>query len=467
MSPLARQLYFEGSEHIARRDHARAEQCLRQATAISPEFAEAHANLGWLLEEASQLDEAARSYRQAAALCPQSAHIQLNYATLLSRRKEFGPAEQVFQRAIELDPASAAVWSNLAVMYTQMELFDQAEDCCRKSLALAPGYANAKVNLSYLCLREGRFEEGLAAYEARAWQSHLLAGMGRVAWHGEPLNGRSILIGPEGGHGDIIQFARYASELKLRGAGRVGLVCPPALLALMTSLTDLDDVLPMDAAPDPTAWDCRVSLMSLPFLCQTRLASIPARLPYLQAPSGLSGRWHDRLPASGLRVGLVWRGNANFQNDDERSLPSLSLLASLAEVAGVCFISLQKGRGEEEAGDQTFGSGFQQFATQINSFADTAAIVQQLDLVISVDTAVAHLAGAMGKACWVLLPSHLTDWRWLTERSDSPWYPGTMRLFRQSVRGDWSTTIAQVHDALQTLSFAAAAPACPLPPCHG
>lgn len=452
MSPSAQQLYFEGSEHIARHDHARAEQCLRQATAIAPDFAEAHANLGWLLEDANQLDEAAQSYRQAAMLCPQSAHIQLNYATLLSRRQAFGPAEQAFQRAIDIDPACAAAWSNLAVMYTQMGHFDQAEDCCRQSLALAPDYAKAKVNLSYLCLRNGRFEEGLAAYEARAWQCSLQGRVAGPAWRGEPLDGRSILIGPEGGHGDIIQFARYARELKQRGAGRVGLICPPALATLMSSLDGIDEVIAMDAPLQDAAWDCWVSLMSLPFICRTRLDSIPAGLPYLRAPVSLATRWRERLPGQGLRVGLVWRGNAKFQNDEQRSLPSLNLLAGLADIPGVQFISLQKGAGEEEATDSAFGSALLQPGPGIDSFADTAAIVQHLDLLISVDTAVAHLAGALGKPCWVLLPEHLTDWRWLAQRTDSPWYPGVMRLFRQAQRGDWTPVIAQVREALQALA---------------
>jgi hypothetical protein len=328
--------------------------------------------------------------------------------------------------------------------------FQQAEACCRKSLALAPGYAKAKVNLSYLCLRNGRFKEGLAAYEARAWQCTLQDRVAGPAWRGEALDGRSILIGPEGGNGDIIQFARYARELKQRGAGRVGLICPLALTVLMNSLDGIDEVIAMDAPLQGTAWDCWVSLMSLPFLCQTRLDAIPASLPYLRAPAVLVTRWRESLPTQGLRVGLVWRGNAEFQNDEERSLPSLNLLAGLADIPGVRFVSLQKGAGEEEATGSALGSALLQPGTGIDSFADTAAIVQHLDLVISVDTAVAHLAGALGKPCWVLLPHHLTDWRWLEQRTDSPWYPGAMRLFRQAARGKWTPVIAQVREALQT-----------------
>jgi hypothetical protein len=195
-------------------------------------------------------------------------------------------------------------------------------------------------------------------------------------------------------------------------------------------------------------WDCWTPMLSLPLHCGTRLNSIPATLPYLQAMPERRARWQARLPTQGLRVGLVWKGNPRFENDADRSLSGLELLAPLGAVAGVQFISLQKGEGEDQARHPPAGLSLLHLGSEIEDFADTAAIVAGLDLVICVDTAVAHLAGALGRPCWVLLPHYKTDWRWLEGRSDSPWYPGLLRLFRQGPGEDWTAVVEEVRLAL-------------------
>jgi hypothetical protein len=278
-------------------------------------------------------------------------------------------------------------------------------------------------------------------------------------WMGEPLAGRALLIVTDAGHGDLIQMARYAPQLRALDAGRLVLVCQSGLKALMqrpaSREAGFDEVLSFDDALPRTHWDCWVALMSLPFLCGTQLSSIPAPLPYLQPDvarvaqraAQLALVW-PALPRSALRVGLVWRGNPLHENDADRSLPSLSLLEPLGRIPGVHFVSLQCGAAQAEALSPPAGLPLHALAEPLSDFADTAAVVANLDLVIGVDTSVIHLAGALGKPVWVMLPRHKADWRWLQDREDSPWYPGVMRLFRQSQIGDWAPVIEQVAQAL-------------------
>jgi hypothetical protein len=232
------------------------------------------------------------------------------------------------------------------------------------------------------------------------------------------------------------------------GAASLTLLCHPGLKRLFATLAGVDEVLSLADAVPAAGWDFWTPPMSLPYFCRTRLHSIPAPIPYLAAEPQRLARWRTLLPASALRVGLVWRGNPRFENDADRSLPSLELLVPLAKVAGVSFVSLQKGPGEDEARCPPAGLELLALGDAIGDFADTAAIISQFDLLISVDTAVAHLAGALGTPCWLLLPDYRTDWRWLTGRSDSPWYPQTMRLFRQPAGAGWPPVVAAVAEAL-------------------
>ncbi len=216
-------------------------------------------------------------------------------------------------------------------------------------MSLDDSYKTARFNLSYLLLRQGRFEEGWFCLEYRDWRSGLANHLQCPLWQGEPLAGKSILIGYEAGHGDMIQFCRYAAVLKAQGAASVTLVCHPALKVLFTSAAGVDDVIALDEPIPASGWDYWTPLLSIPHHCKTRLDSIPANIPYLHAPAELIEKWAALLPQAGLRVGLVWKGNPLFENDADRSLPSLDVLAPLGAVANVNFVSLQKGAGEEEA----------------------------------------------------------------------------------------------------------------------
>jgi Tfp pilus assembly protein PilF len=447
VSNSAPALFEQGCEHLAAGDAASAEASWRAALQLDPDLAEAHANLGFVLDERGALDEAEACYRRAIALNPDLAQVHLNFGVMLAGQKRLAEAQAAFKTATQLDPNSASAWSNLGGLYAGMKRDGEAEACCRQAMALDQSYAKARFNLAYVLLRQGRFEEGWLCLESRDWYLALQSHLDCPRWRGEPLQGRRLLIGYEAGHGDMIQFVRYAAVLKAQGAAHISLLCHPALKTLFASLNGVDEVIAFDEELPVAAWDCWTPLLSIPYHCQTRLDSIPADIPYLRASAEHLQEWLPLLPADGVRVGLVWRGSPAFENDVDRSLPGLDVLLPLGRVKGVQFISLQKGAGEDQAQHPPAGLPLLHLGSRIEDFADTAAIVSSLDLVICVDTAVAHLAGALGKPCWVLLPDYKTDWRWLESCTDSPWYP-SMRLFRQSTAGNWADVVAAVQAAL-------------------
>lgn len=454
----AEALFFAANAHWRAGEMALAEACLREALGLAPSFAEAHANLALLLDQSGHKAEAESHYRQALAGHPGCVQTLLNFGAMLAQQKRFTEAEEAYRRALALHPESAVAWSNLGVLQACCKDEAAAEASYRRAIALDADYALARFNFSYLLLRQGRFDEGWACLEARDWYAPLERHLACPRWRGEDLGGKSILIGFEAGHGDMIQFCRYAAVLKQRGAARVDLLCHPGLKSLFATLSGVDQVIGLDEPLPATAWDFWTPPLSLPGYCRTRLATIPASLPYLRADPLKAADWAAVLRAevvdgatSGrrdLRVGLVWKGNPLFENDADRSLPGLHLLAALGAVVGVRFFSLQKGAGEDEAADPPAGLPLLSLGPRLTDFADTAALIANLDLVISVDTAVAHLAGALGKPCWLLLPDYKTDWRWLTGRDDSPWYPGVMRLFRQPAGGGWAPVVNALTKAL-------------------
>jgi len=429
-------------------DYDKAEECFRQALAIQPDFSEALANLGWLRERACAMEEAEVCYRRSIAIRPDVIQPYLNFGVLLMNLRRFAEAEALYRQALQVAPDSPAAWSNLGVLLACIKRETEAEQCYRKAMQLDNTYAKAQFNLSYILLRQGRLEEGWRCLEARDWYATLTRYFTCPRWRGESLAGRSMLIGFEAGHGDMIQFCRYAMVLKDMGAAWISLVCHTGLKGLFASLSSVDEVLSFQDDIPKSGWDFWTPPLSLPFHCQTRLEGIPASIPYLQADLAKMTHWSRLLPPHKTRIGLAWKGSPNFENDAYRSLPSLDLLAPFGSVRGVQWVSLQKGKGEVEAHHPPPGLDLLALGSSLEDFADTAALIECLDLVISVDTAVAHLAGALGKSCWVLLPDYRSDWRWLTDRSDSPWYPKHTRLFRQTDSEGWVPVIAKVVTAL-------------------
>jgi tetratricopeptide (TPR) repeat protein len=453
----AETLFYQANELIGKGEFAFAEQAFRRALVLEPDLAEIHANLAWLLEQQKRYAEAELCYRRALLLAPWQLQILSNFAVMLVTLKRFDEAESLYRQALLIDDSSVFVWSNLGVLLACTWREDEAERCYRRALELDPDYRKAAFNLAYLLLRQGRYEEGWQRLESRDWLEPLAKELQEngtiVSWQGEELAGKSILICFEAGHGDMLQFCRYASLLKKRGAARVSIHCHPGLTTLLTGLDGVDDTIALGEKIDVGNWNYWVALYSLPRLFMTRLDNIPDDLPYLSVAPDRISHWEREMAVTKniLRVGLVWKGNPNFENDADRSMPSLAPLATLGNIPGVQFFSLQKGAGEAEAANQPAPLSLKDLAPGIADFADTAAIVMNLDLIIAVDTAIVHLAGALGKPCWVMLPAYRQDWRWLKGRQDSPWYPGVMRLFRQTSAGDWSTVVTEIELALAKL----------------
>lgn len=398
----------------------RAEAYLRRALELAPNFPDALHNLGNLLRDCRRLDEAADCFRQVLAL----------------------------------RPGFAEAYADQGLLLVMQGLDAEAESNYRRALALRADCAAAELNLALLLLAQGHWQEGLRRYEARCALPSFIrlnAALGHLPfpkWQGQDLHGKSIVLWPEQGYGDQIQFCRYAAVLKQLGAVKVTLVCDVALTDLFRSLTAVDVLIAKTDTARLAGHDYWILLLSLPLYCNTTVDNLPAAMPYLQASPKALAQWVRKLPAQGLRVGLVWHGAGAHSQDRFRSLLDLQCLAPLWGVSEVVFISLQQGQGASAASQQQANLPILSLGEHCRDFAATAAIVAQLDLLICVDTAVAHLAGALGTPCWLLLHTPATDWRWLRERSDSPWYPGTLRLFRQQTGGDWAEVIAEVAAAL-------------------
>lgn len=427
-----------------------AEPLLREALAVAPDSVDVLSNLGTLLDDVGRRDEAEALYARALSLDPDHAGALSNLGSLLMHQGRLEEAERHIRRALELQPRMTEALINLAFLLRAQGRPAEAESTYRRALDIEPGNSLAELNLCFLLLAQGRLREAWPLHGARLQPQRRQVNtrvptFGWPQWRGESLQGRSLVIWPEQGLGDAIQFLRYARLLKQRGLARLTVVCQPSLAPLLRTLEGVDAVEVNVSAVQPH--DYWVLLMDLPERFDTTLETIPADLPYLRPDPARVARWSPRLPA-GRRVGLVWRGSPGHRNDAHRSLPGLATLAPLWRVRGVQFISLQKGAGEDEAAQPPAGQPLVDLGRHFGDFADAAAVISQLDLVICVDTSVAHLAGALGKPVWLLLPRLGTDWRWLTGREDSPWYPGVMRLFRQRVVDDWTEVVDRIAQAL-------------------
>jgi len=349
------------------------------------------------------------------------------------------------RRAVQIKPDYAQAHNNLCSALYQRGQVTEATAAATRAVSLKPEFADAHWSLGLMLLAQGNFAQGWQEYEWR-WQRDNFTTPQRdfpqPRWDGQDLHGKTILLHAEQGLGDTLQFVRYAPMVAQKG-GRVILECQRDLKRLLSQLPGVDEIMTTSESLPP--FDLHCPLMSLPSVFKTELASIPVAIPYLKSDPVLAAVWRSRLASASTarRVGLVWAGSPLKRRDRNRSI-MLAQFAPLASITNVVFHSLQKG----EAGKQLPPKGLilRDFGAELNDFADTAALLDCLDLIITVDTAVAHLAGAMGKQVWTLLP-FAPDGRWLLNREDSPWYP-TMRLFRQTRIGDWATPIYQVRDLL-------------------
>jgi tetratricopeptide (TPR) repeat protein len=433
---------------IALADLGRTDEAVasyRQAIGLNPRFAEAHNNLGNALLKKRLFDEAILEFEQALAARPDYPEAMMNLGAALKAINQDDRAVDLFRRALKLRPDFFEALLNYGQALCDSRHFDEAIAAFRKAIALRPDDPAAHFHLSGVLLLTGNFSDGWREYEWRLLKPDFgiaKTRFPRPRWTGQDLAGKRILLHAEQGAGDIIQFCRLATPLAQRGAQTI-LACPPTLLRLLRTLDGISHLITdTQTAPD---FDYHCYLLSLPLLFGLNLQTIPARVPYLHPQPDSAEHWRSRLMPLGNRkkIGLVWAGNPNHSNDHNRSIPA-SAFAPLSEIPGVSLISLQKVEGANPPPPP----GFEliDHTAEIFDYADTAALIANLDLVIAADTSVAHLAGALAKPVWTLLPFH-PDLRWMLDRSDSPWYP-TMRLFRQPRPSDWQTPIRQIADAL-------------------
>jgi tetratricopeptide (TPR) repeat protein len=420
-----------------KRELTEAVDCFRKSLSLRPDHGEALNNLGNALREQGRLDEAQSALRRALDLRPNVPQIHNNLANVLRSDAHLVEAIQEYRRAVALEPRYAEGWNNLGVVLRETGQIQESIDAHRKAIASDPAFADAHFALAFSLLLSGDFHNGWREYE---WRLRRKTGSQVLErnWDGADLDGRTILLHAEQGFGDTIQFARYVPLVMHRG-GKVIVACQRELVRLLGHLSGVERVISIDE-PLP-GFHVHCPLMSLPLVFGTGHESIPANVPYLAADLASAATWAKRVsPGARLNIGLAWTGRPTHPDDRNRSIPA-SALAPLAAVPNVSFHSLQPGSSmsglELDIIDHT---------DRLRDFADTAALIANLDLVITADTAVAHLAGAMAKPVWLMLP-FAPDWRWMLSRDDSPWYP-TMRLFRQPVPRHWTNVIANISRAL-------------------
>jgi Flp pilus assembly protein TadD len=471
-----------------------AERAFRRVVGLVPQFAPAHDGLASTLKRQGRINEAISSYRstldidpnspetltnlglalvesdpaQAVDYCrsavefgPQFAQTHNNLGFVMTRNGQHEEAIASCRRALEINPNFADAFTNLGTAYLAFGMRDAAAKSFERAIALSPESAQARFNQSALLLLRGKFKDGWQQYE---WRRRTGEAPPRdfvqPRWNGEPLEGKTVMIWAEQGLGDTLQFVRYAAMVKNLGA-RVVFECQKPLLKLIRSAKGIDCLVEQESGVEVSGqrsevgeFDYQIPLLSLPGVFKTTLETIPAEVPYLFAEPALILKWRERLVhVEGFRIGINWQGRPGKGPWQARNIP-VEMFESLAEIPGFQLVSLQKDAEPSLAlrASEAVGKGqsaiieLGEFDTEHGAFIDTAAIMMNLDLVITSDTSVAHLAGALGVPVWVALP-FVPDWRWLLDRSDSPWYP-TMRLFRQKKLGDWAGVFEEIKAAL-------------------
>ena len=477
--------YALGNVCLAERQFADAEAAYRKCVAIRPDHARGHGNLGFTLNELNRPKDAQAAYEKSLKLCPDLAEVHHNLGNLLREDDRLADAIVRYDRALQIRPDYGKAWINrgialmaqgrldeaiadlergvglrpdlpdshtsLGAALSVVQRFDEALAAYERALTLNGEHAEAGWNQSLIHLLRGDYERGFAAYEWR-WKckrTKRVPNFSEPRWDGTPLKGRTILLYGEQGLGDTLQFIRYAPMVKALG-GRVIVNCQNALIRLLTRTPGIDGLVGWGATPPK--FDTWIPLLSLPGIFGTRVDSIPTPIPYVFPDPKLVAHWRRQLvPLRGVKVGIAWQGSPRHAWDRHRSV-ALKLFESLARIEGIHLVSLQKHRGSEQidaAGKSFPVLSFGPLLDEASGpFMDTAAIIANLDLVITVDSAMAHLAGALGTPAWVAL-ANTPDWRWGLDRAGSVWYP-THRLFRQPKFGDWLSVFVEMAAALKT-----------------
>lgn len=416
---------------------------MRGAVAADVGVALYHSNLGEMWRQAKRLDEAISEAGCALALEPRNVSVLNNLGIARYDRDEYELAAECYQRAIEVAPTLPLSYNNLGNALLALGRAAEALPLYRRALALDPDYVEAHSNLAMALLTAGDFEAGWHELEWR----HRRPGRARLdapQWQGEGFAGRTLLIQGEEGHGDSIHFMRYLPAVAARGGDLVVAVHRP-LVELTRRLVPGAEIVAIEK-PRPR-FDLWCPMMSLPRVFGTILETVPSDVPYLTVDPATAGRWRARLAGSeGLKVGLVWSGAAGYGHNSRRAIAA-ERLAPLLRLKEVSWFSLQV--GERAADLARLPAGIVDLSPELSDFSETAGALEALDLVITTDTAVPHLAGALARPAWVML-AFVPDWRWMLDREDSPWYP-TMRLFRQEARGAWDDVVRRVGVELRAV----------------
>lgn len=435
---------------------AEAVESCRRALALDPNRDEIYTQLGNALTDLGNYGAAVETLRHALALKPDSPHAVFGLGYFFERKGDLASAKDAYQNALKLNPQLSGANLHLGCVQLLEGNLGEAAECFERLLKLVPDCAEARAFLGLIHLKQGNFRLGLSEYEDR-WSTPYGFRFRRKflqpLWKGEPLEGSRILLYAEQGMGDTLQFVRYVPLVAARG-GKVVLEVQPRLHRLLAQTPGAVKVIRLGEALPEVDWQC--PLASLPLAFATELNTIPAKIPYVDPDPAQVQAWGQRLAALGERrysgnslcIGLAWAGSPLHPHEIWRSIP-LEQLAPLTSLEGTTFYSLQMGASAGQVKQLGPRAHLIDLQDEQKDFADTAAIVANLDLVISIDTSVAHLAGAMSKPVWVLLHKS-ADWRWLLEREDSPWYP-TARLFRQSTLANWQDVVSQVEEALSQL----------------
>jgi tetratricopeptide (TPR) repeat protein len=420
-----------------------------RAITLKPTFAQAHHNRGNVMMDLKRPADALASFDRAVTLQPGFADAHINRGLALMELRRPAEALAAFDTAIEHQPNLAEAHLNRGLALTEIKRPDEALASFDRAIALKPGFIPALWNKSHTLLLLGRFEEGWPLHEYRKQLPEPIAAQAHAqpVWLGaEAIKGKTLLIETEQGFGDVIQFSRYVHLAQARGA-KIILAVRSRMMRLMEGLTPPVEII--DSSTPPSHFDFHVPLLSLPLAFATTGSTIPADIPYLRAEPDRVEKWKAILGTHGFKIGICWQGSTLGATLGKPF--SVAEFRAIAQIPGVRLISLQKGEGSEQLQDLPPGMAVESLGEDFDAgkhaFVDTAAVMEGLDLVITTDTSVAHLAGALGRPAWVAL-KYVPDWRWLLDRSDSPWYP-TLRLFRQTIYDSWPDVFAQMEARLR------------------
>lgn len=442
--------YNLGVLYQKRGDVDKAMNCYEEIIRRNPLHANTLNAIGSVLQEEGKIDEAEGYYRKALQINTNMPEALNNLGTVLKERGQTDESELLYSKALQVNPEFVAALNNLGTLLREKGQLEDAEMFYKRAIDIVPDFTEAHWNRAFTNLLAGNFSEGWKEYEWR-WkiQDHYLPSLSQPLWDGSDIRGRTILLHAEQGLGDTIQFIRYAPLVASMGA-KVIVVCQKELSRIVQTVENIGHVVAYgDALP---YFEIHCPLMRLPMIFQTTLETIPVKIPYMSAAPSLVAQWKQRIrnDSSMFKIGLAWAGRPTHVDDRNRSCP-LELLLPLIKLDNITLYSLQKGSVARQIENLPRGVKIIDYVQMLHDFYDTAALIENLDLVITVDTALAHLTGALGKSVWTLL-RYAPDWRWLLNREDSPWYP-TMRLFRQQSPGDWKGVVERVTGSIKEIEL--------------